>query len=91
MGVKLLQIGVKMAMTSQFSEMTPSSDFFDVVLFLFSSSVHVNIITGSGVMIIFFLWKIDPKSGNQKYLILSFAQYLETAASKGYQIWHECL
>ena len=32
---------------------------------------------------------IDQKSGNQKCSRLSFAQYLETGASKEYQIWHE--
>ena len=48
----------KMAMASQFSDMTLSSNFFDVVLFLLSSSYwskfHVNIITGSGIITIFF-------------------------------------
>ena len=34
---------------------------------------------------------IDPKSGDQKYRRLSFAPYLGTGTSKGYQIWHECL
>ena len=29
------------------------------------------------------------KSGNQEYPRLSFAKYLETRASKKYQIWHE--
>ena len=29
-----------------------------------------------------FLWGIDQKSGNRKYLSLSFSQYLETGAYK---------
>ena len=44
-------------MAIQFSEMTSPSNFFDIVLFLLSSywsKFHVNIITGSGVMTIFF-------------------------------------
>ena len=44
-------------MTSQFANMTSSSNFFDVVLFLkFShwSKFHVNIIAGSRVTRIFF-------------------------------------
>ena len=46
-----------MTMATQFSDMTSPSNFFDVVLFLLSSywsKFHVNIITGSGVMTIFF-------------------------------------
>ena len=39
----------------------------------------------------FLLSGIDQKSKNRKYPHLSFAQYLETGASYGYQIWHECL
>ena len=43
-------------MTSQFADMTLSLNFFDVVLFKFSywSKFHLNIMTGSGVMTIFF-------------------------------------
>ena len=43
-------------MASQFSDMASSSKVFDVVLFLFSywSRVHVNIITVSGVVAVFF-------------------------------------
>ena len=39
------------------------------------------------------LEKVNPsqKSGNRKYPHLSFAQYLETGASKGYQIWQKYL
>ena len=82
-------------MTSQFSDMTLLSNFFDAVLFLLSS-----LITRSSLMSIlslvlelwqFFLSGIDQKSGNRKYPRLSFAQYLETGASKEYQMWHERL
>ena len=38
-----------------------------------------------------FLEGIGQKSENQKYPRLRFAQYLETGASYGYQIWHKCL
>ena len=47
----------KMTMMSQFADMTPSSNFFDFVSlakFSYWSKFHVNIITGSGVMTIFF-------------------------------------
>ena len=53
----------KIAMASQFSDMTSSSIIFDLILFFFSSLVtgqfplvkfHINIITGSGVITIFF-------------------------------------
>ena len=49
----------KMTMMSQFSDMTSSSTFFDVVFvslvkFSYWSKFHVNIITGSGIMTIFF-------------------------------------
>ena len=47
----------KMTMTSQFSDMTSTSKFFDVVLFVLSSLVtgrSFNIITGSGIMTIFY-------------------------------------
>ena len=47
-----------MAMTSQFADMTSSSIFLGrfafLVKFSYWSKFHVNIITGSGVMIIFF-------------------------------------
>ena len=45
-----------MIMTSQFADMTVSSNFFDVVLFKFNywSKFHLNIMTGSGVVTIFF-------------------------------------
>ena len=47
-------------MTSQFADMTSPSNFFDFIFFVFLvkfsywSKFHVNIITGSGVMPIFF-------------------------------------
>ena len=45
-------------MTSQFSDMTSSYNFFDVVLFFlwisYWSKFHVNVITGPGVMTILF-------------------------------------
>ena len=49
----------KMTMTSQFANMTSSSIFFwrcfvSLVKFSYWSKFHVNIITGSGVMTIFF-------------------------------------
>ena len=42
----------KIAVTSQFSDMRPSSNFFDFVSLVklsYYSKFHVNIITGSGV------------------------------------------
>ena len=54
------QIG-KIAMTSQISDMT-SSSFFHIFLFVLSSlvtclkfKIHVNVITGSGVVTLFFI------------------------------------
>ena len=48
----------KTTMMSQFVDMISSTNFFDIVLFLLSSLVwskfHVNIITTSGVTIVFF-------------------------------------
>ena len=45
----------KMTMTSQFSDMTSTSNFFvSLVNFSYWSKFHVNIITGSGIMTIFF-------------------------------------
>ena len=69
----------KMTMTSQFSDMTSSSNFFwrcfvSFVKFSYSSNFHVNIITGSGVITIFFY---KGFTRNRKYPRLSFAQYLE--------------
>ena len=49
----------KITMMSQFAGMTPSSNFFEVVLFLLPSlvtgpSFNVNLIIGSGVLTILF-------------------------------------
>ena len=84
----------KMIMMSQFPDMTPSSTFFDVVLFFLSS-----LVTGPSFMSTFhWFWNydnfplegIDQKSRNWKYPRLSFAQYLATGASYGDHNWHEC-
>ena len=67
----------KMAMTSQFPDMTSSSRFFDVVLFLLWSSYwskcNINIITGSGIMPIFFYKGLtrNPEIGNTLVWVLS--------------------
>ena len=78
-------------MTSQFFHMTSSSIFgrcfVSFVKFRYWSKFHVNIITGSGNITISFY----EGFGNWKYPRLSFAQYLETGASKEYQIWCERL
>ena len=67
-------------------DMASSSNFFDVVLFFLSSLVtspsfkfHVNIITGSQVLTIFFYKGLtrNPKIENTE----NFAQYLETRTS----------
>ena len=64
----LLQISCKlekMRMTSHFADLTSSSNFYDVVLFLlisYWSKFYVNIITGSGVKTILFwpwIWKSE--------------------------------
>ena len=61
----------KMTMTSQFSDMTSSSNFFwrcfvSLVKFSYWSKFHVNIITGSGVMTISFYKGLtrNPEIGN---------------------------
>ena len=82
-------------MTSQFSDRRHRQIFFrrcfvSLVKLSYWSKFHVNIIIGSRVMTIS-LHEIDQKSGNTKYPRLSFAQYLETGASKECQIWHERL
>ena len=51
---------------------------------------HVNFITGSGVIRMFFI-RINQKSKNRKYPRLSFVQYLETEAGYEYQIWLDCI
>ena len=70
-------------MKSQFTDMTSSSIFFEVVFvflvkFSYWSKFHVNIMTGSGVMITFFYMGL---TGNGKYPHLCLAQYLEPGAS----------
>ena len=70
-----------MTMTSQFVNMT-SSLFFEryvsLVKFSYWSKFHVIIITGSGVLTIYFFKGLTR---NQEIPHLSFAQYLETGAS----------
>ena len=56
------------------------------VKFSYWSRFHVNIITGSGVITIFVYRGFDQKSGNWKYLRLSFVQYL----MKSYFILRNC-
>ena len=60
--------------------------FVSLVTFSYWSKFHVNIITGSGIITIFFYKGLtrNPKIG--KYSRLSFTQYLETGESYGYQI-----
>ena len=67
----------KITMISQFANMTSSSTFLDVILFLLSSLVywskfHVNIITGSGVMTIYFYKGLtrNPEIGNTLVWVL---------------------
>ena len=73
----------KMAMTSQFPDMTSSSRFFDVVLFLLWSSYwskcNINIITGSGIMPIFFYKGLtrNPEIGNTLVWVLPNIWILE--------------
>ena len=82
-------------MTSQFSDTTSTLNFFYVALFLLSILVSGPILMSISVRVLdydnFLLQGIDQKSGNRKYPRLSFAQYLETETSYGYQIWHKCL
>ena len=56
--------------------MTSSSIFFDTFVSV-KFGYWFSLVTGSGVMTISFY--------------KGFAQYLETGASKGYEIWHERL
>ena len=60
--------------------------FVPLVKFNYWSKFHVNIITGSGVMTLSFYKRLTR---NRKYPRLSFTQYLESEASKEYQIRHE--
>ena len=60
-------------MTSQFDNITSSSNIFEVVVFLLSSLVTgPSFITGSGI------FYCDQKWRNQKSFCLSFLQYPET-------------
>ena len=63
----------KMTMTSQFSDMTSASIFFDVVLFSYWPKFHVNVISGSGIMTIFFYkgLTINPEIGNTPVWVLA--------------------
>ena len=60
----------KMTMTSQFFDLTSTLNSFDVALFLvnfsYASKFHVNIITASGIMTIFFYKGLtrNPEIGN---------------------------
>ena len=63
----------KMTMTSQFSDMTSTSNFFvSLVNFSYWSKFHVNIIAGSGIMTIFFYKGLtrNPKIGNTSVWVL---------------------
>ena len=78
-------------MTLQFSDMTSSSNFFDV-LFLLPILVTDPSFTGSGVMKIFFYKGLtrNPEIANtpaSEFFPISG----DCGASKRYQIWHECL
>ena len=63
----------KMTMTSQFSDMTSTSNFFvSLVNFSYWSKFHVNIITGSGITTIFFHKELtrNPEIGNTPVWVL---------------------
>ena len=64
---------------------TSMSNVFDIAFFLLSS-----LVTGQSFMsissLVLELWQFSFKSGNRKYPRRSFAQYLETGASYGYNI-----
>ena len=72
----LLQIGQKITMTSQFVDMTSSPIswpfFVSLVKFSYWPKFHVNIITDSGVMTIFFCngLTIYPEIGNSPVWVL---------------------
>ena len=75
-----------MTMTSQFADMMLSLIFFGIVYvslvnFSYWSKFHVNIITGSGVMTIYFYKGLARNSRNREYPRLTLAQYMETGAS----------
>ena len=64
----------KLVITSEFADMTSSSNFFEFNLFFLSSLVTI-------IYDNFPLYGIDQKSGNPKYPRLSFSQYLWTGVS----------
>ena len=70
-------------MTSQFSDMTSSSNFFDGVLFLLSGLVaDPSFLSRSSLVLeLLSFIRVDHESGNRKYPLLSFTQYLETGVS----------
>ena len=70
----------KITMTTQFFWHC----FVSLVKFSYWSKFHVNIITGSGIMTIFFYKGLIR---NPEIPPSEFSQYLETGASYGYQIW----
>ena len=89
-GIRLLDcsklaINWKETMTLQFFDMVSPSDFFDVFLFLSRSLVARQVSCQNHhwfwIYDKFHLQGIDQESGNLTYPRLSFAQYLETAAS----------
>ena len=55
--------------------------------FSYWSKFYVNIVAGSGLMTIFVYKGLTRIRKSEIHL--SFAQYLETMASWGYQAWHE--
>ena len=61
-----------MAMTSHFFDTTHGKIFDALVTFSYWSKIHVNIITGSGVV------KISFYKGLTRNPEIGFAQYLET-------------
>ena len=84
-----LSIG-KIAMTSQFSDMTSSSNFFwscfvSLVNFSYWSRFHVNVITGSGVMEISFYKELtrNPKIGNSSVWVLPHIRRLKRVRKFG--------
>ena len=63
----------KMTLTLQYLDMTSSSRFFDVFKISYWSKLYVFIITGSGVMTIFFYKGLtrNPEIGNTPVWVLS--------------------
>ena len=81
-------------MTGQFSDMTSSSNFFDIIF-----SCQVKLLVQVSCQYYHWFWSydnflfqgIDQKSGHRRYFRLSFAQYLETGTSKKDQTGHKRL